>query len=431
MSETEQTQQTSKELADEMVKKLAAESEQDLTYGDIVWGQLKKNTYAMWSLYLLIALFAVAIFSPLVASDRPFIWTENGVTSYPWFSSLFDRNYFENAVDLFFNVLLILLLPLGATWYALLKHFQRTEPMKRPRRRKIQNSVIGLVLFTLLTYVAVLQMDNSEPYRSYLEEYEESVNANDGKNDGKIDATFPMIPYGYRKIGFKSLESPSSKHWLGVDQSTRDVAVRMLYGTRIALSIGVIAVSIYVTIGVIIGSMAGFFGGLVDLLVVRFIEIFMSIPSLFVILTLLAFVEKPSIFHIMMVIGLLSWTGVARLVRGEFLRLRNLDFVNAAIALGFPTHRIIFQHILPNALGPVLVNATFGVASAILTESTLSFLGLGDPSVPSWGQTLSEGYATNAWHLILTPGIAIFLTVSLLNQLGDGVRSALDPKARK
>ena len=145
----------------------------------------------------------------------------------------------------------------------------------------------------------------------------------------------------------------------------------MLYGTRIALSIGVIAVSIYVTIGIFIGSMAGFFGGIVDLVVVRFIEIFMAIPSLFVILTLLAFVEKPSIFHIMMVIGLLRWTGVARLVRSEFLRLRNLDFVNAAIALGFPTHRIIFQHILPNALGPVLVNATFGVASAILIESTL------------------------------------------------------------
>ena len=157
----------------------------------------------------------------------------------------------------------------------------------------------------------------------------------------------------------------------------------------------------------------------------------MSIPSLFVILTLLAFVEKPSIFHIMAVIGCLRWTGVSRLVRGEFLRLRNLDFVNAAIALGYPKPRIIFQHILPNALGPVLVNATFGVAAAILTESTLSFLGLGDASVPSWGQTLSEGYATSAWHLILAPGIAIFITVSLLNLVGEGIRDALDPKMRK
>ena len=133
----------------------------------------------------------------------------------------------------------------------------------------------------------------------------------------------------------------------------------------------------------------------------------------------------------MVVIGCLRWTGVARLTRGEFLRLRNLDFVSSAIALGFSTKRVIFQHILPNALGPVLVNATFGVAAAILTESTLSFLGLGDVSVPSWGQTLNEGYSTGAWHLILAPGFAIFVTVSLLNLVGEGFRDALDPKMRK
>ena len=350
--------------------------------------------------------------------------------------------------------------------------FQKNIKDKRPRRRAIRNVTMGMVVIFILSYIVVLFVPHEEKYEQYLEVHQSSLEfyaspdldknlkeingkiavleqeLSQTKDDTqvekiknnierlttskqKVSATFPMIPFGYRKTGFKALEKPSGKHWLGVDQSTRDVAVRMLYGTRIALSIGVIAVSIYVTIGVIIGSMAGFFGGIIDLMVVRFIEIFMSIPGLFVILTILAFVDKPSIFHIMGVIGLLSWTGVARLVRGEFLRLRNLDFVNAAIALGFPTRRIIFQHVLPNALGPVLVNATFGVASAILTESTLSFLGLGDASVPSWGQTLSEGYATSAWHLILTPGIAIFITVSLLNQLGDGVRSALDPKARK
>jgi ABC-type dipeptide/oligopeptide/nickel transport system permease subunit len=404
-----------------------SQTEEDLTYGDIVWGQLRKNKFAIYSLYLLIGLFAVAIYSPLVASDRPFIWTENGETTYPWFSSLFDRNYFENAVDIFFNLLLVTSLPLMGLWFAGLKYIQKSTPAKRPRRRKIQNMTFAAVGFVLLTYGAILAKPSEAPYRTYYEDY---IAAQEDDSIS-IEATFTTIPFGYRKTGFKSLDKPSAKHWLGVDQSTRDVAVRMLYGTRIALSIGVIAVSIYVSIGIFIGAMAGYFGGIIDLLVVRFIEIFMSIPSLFVILTLLAFVEKPSIFHIMLVIGLLSWTGVARLVRGEFLRLRNLDFVNAAIALGFPTRRIIFQHILPNALGPVLVNATFGVASAILTESTLSFLGLGDPSVPSWGQTLSEGYATSAWHLILTPGIAIFITVSLLNQLGDGVRSALDPKARK
>jgi peptide/nickel transport system permease protein len=407
--------------------KLLQASEEDLTYGDIVWGQLQKNKYAMISSYLLIGLFLLAIYCPIIASDRPFIWTENGQTSYPWLTSLFDRNYFENAVDIFFNLALVSLFPAIVIWYVSYTIIQKQRLQKRPRRRIIMRITIALILVFLSSYAAVLAFPHEEPYRQFYDEYQ--IAQEEGNTN--ISATFAPIPFGYRKTGFKALEKPSTTHWMGVDQSQRDVAVRMLYGTRIALSIGVIAVSIYVTIGVTIGSIAGFYGGIIDLAVVRFIEIFMSIPSLFVILTLLAFVDQPSIFHIMMVIGLLRWTGVARLVRGEFLRLRNLDFVNAAIALGFPTRRIIFQHILPNALGPVLVNATFGVAAAILTESTLSFLGLGDASVPSWGQTLSEGYSTSAWHLILTPGIAIFITVSLLNQLGDGVRNALDPKARK
>ena len=363
-------------------KKVAVEpGSEDLTYGDIVWGQLRKNTYAMISLYLLIGLFLLAICCPLIASDRPLIWTENGQTTYPWFSSLFDRNYFENAVDIFFNLALALLLPFSAIWYGIYLFVQKQGLTKRPRRKKIIRVSYGMIIVFLASYIAILNFPHKEEYRQYYDEYQ--IAQEEGRDD--VSAVFTPIPFGYRKTGFKALEGPSSEHWLGIDQSQRDVAVRMLYGTRIALSIGVIAVSIYVTIGITIGSIAGYFGGLTDLLIVRFIEIFMSIPSLFVILTILAFVDQPSIFHIMMVIGLLRWTGVARLVRGEFLRLRNLDFVSAAIALGYPTRRIIFQHILPNALGPVLVNATFGVAAAILIESTLSFLGLGDASVPSWG----------------------------------------------
>ncbi len=157
----------------------------------------------------------------------------------------------------------------------------------------------------------------------------------------------------------------------------------------------------------------------------------MALPTFFVIITLAAFLEEPSIFHIMLIIGAFQWTGVARLTRGEFLRLRHQEFVLAAVALGYPTRRIIFEHILPNAVAPVLISATFGVASAILLESTLSFLGLGDVSAPSWGQTLAEGYASGAWHLILAPGFAIFVTVSLLNLVGEGLRDALDPKLRK
>ena len=402
-------------------------TEEDLTYGDIVWGQFQKNVSAKFAMYLLFSLVAIAVFCPIIASDRPFIWTENGETTYPWFSSLFDRNYFENSIDIFFNLLLACSLPFFAIWKIFSSWISSQNLKKRPRRRLLLQGFFGIIALFFVIYGTILMSPHKEEYKQYYETYEQA------QNDDSLDisATFTPIPFGYRKTGFKALKGMSTEHLLGTDQSTRDVAVRMLYGTRIALSIGIIAVSIYVSIGIFIGSIAGFFGGFVDLAVVRFIEIFMSIPSLFVILTLLAFVEKPSIFHIMAVIGCLSWTGVARLIRGEFLRLRNLDFVNAAIALGYPRISIIFKHILPNALGPVLVNATFGVASAILTESTLSFLGLGDASVPSWGQTLSEGYATGAWHLTLAPGIAIFITVSLLNLVGEGVRDALDPKMRK
>jgi peptide/nickel transport system permease protein len=410
----------------ESAKKIAPENE-DLTYGDIVWGQFQKNRFAFIALYGLVFLVFIAIFCPIIASDRPFIWTENGETSYPWITSLFDRNYYENSVDIFFNLLLVLSLPTTLVSMIVVRTL-RTKKLEKRTYRKVLNRInLGIFFGFILLFLGISTQKYEEPYKQYLEEYTQAQE----DSETEISAVFAPIPYGYRKTGFKSLDKPSGGHWLGVDQSTRDVAVRMLYGTRIALSIGVIAVSIYITIGVIIGATAGFFGGWIDIFIVRFIEIFMSIPSLFVILALLAFIEKPSIFHIMAVIGCLRWTGVARLTRGEFLRLRNLDFVNSAIALGFPTQRIIFKHVLPNALGPVLVNATFGVASAILTESTLSFLGLGDISVPSWGQTLNEGYSTGAWHLILAPGFAIFLTVSLLNLVGEGFRDALDPKMRK
>ena len=204
-----------------------------------------------------------------------------------------------------------------------------------------------------------------------------------------------------------------------------------MHGTRISLTIGLAVVAIQATIGILLGATAGFFGGRVDIAIQRMIEITMALPTFFVILTLVAFLEEPSIFHIMLIIGLVRWTGVARLIRGEFYRLRGLDFVTSAVALGFPTRKVIFQHILPNAMGPVLVAATFGVAGAILLESTLSFLGLGDLSAPSWGQTLQEGYSSGAWHLIIAPGFAIFLTVSLLNLVGEGLRDALDPKMRR
>ena len=399
---------------------------EDQTFGDIVWLQFKKNRVAYCSLWGLAGLFALAITAPLLASGRPFIWDAGEGMLFPWFSGLFDRNYYENPVDIFFNLLLVLSLPLGlfAAWRY--RSIRRMGLDKRPRRARIIREIRLGVVAILVIFVGLLFNPHSEAYTQYVDIAEARAEAGEATT-----AVFPPVPYMFRKTGFKSLEGPSASHWLGVDESTRDVAVRLLYGTRISLTIGVIAVGIYVTIGILLGALAGFYSGKVDIVIQRLIEIVMSIPALIIILVLVAFLEKPSIFHIMLVIGLVRWTGVARLVRGEFYRLRGQDFVTSAVALGFPTWKVIFHHILPNAMGPVLVAATFGVAGAILLESTLSFLGLGDLSAPSWGQTLSEGYSSGAWHLILAPGFAIFITVSLLNLVGEGLRDALDPKMRK
>jgi peptide/nickel transport system permease protein len=402
------------------------ETQEDQTFGDIVWIQFTKNRVSYWSLWALGSLFALATVAPLIASGRPFVWNIGEGTTHPWFSSLFDRNYFENPVDIFFNLLLIATLPLVALCTLRVKQIAKMGLDKRPRRAKIGQEAKWLVGAFMVLFTLVLANPHSEAYTQFHSIQAERVEAGE-----LVEAVFPPVPYMFRKTGFKSLAKPSAEHWLGVDESTRDVAVRLLYGTRISLTIGVIAVAIYVSIGICIGALAGFYSGKVDLVVQRLIEIVMSLPTLIVILVLVAFIEKPSIFHIMLVIGLVRWTGVARLVRGEFYRLRNLDFVTSAVALGYPPSRIIFKHILPNAMGPVLVAATYGVASAILLESTLSFLGLGDVSAPSWGQTLSEGYSSGSWHLILSPGFAIFLTVSLLNLVGEGLRDALDPKMRK
>jgi peptide/nickel transport system permease protein len=208
------------------------------------------------------------------------------------------------------------------------------------------------------------------------------------------------------------------------------VLSRVIYGARISLSVGLVAVSLYVAIGVGIGAVAGYYGGWVDLVLMRFVDIMLCIPTLFLILMVIAFVG-PSIFNVMIVIGLTSWMGVARLVRGEILSLKERDFVTAARVIGMKDARIIFTQLLPNALGPVLVVATLGVGSTILTESALSFLGLGvQPPTASWGNMLTEGkeHLTDAWWLVTFPGLAIFVTVLGYNLLGQGLRDWMDPR---
>jgi peptide/nickel transport system permease protein len=223
---------------------------------------------------------------------------------------------------------------------------------------------------------------------------------------------------------------PSSVHLFGTDELGRDVLTRVIYGARVSLLVGFVAVGISVTIGTVVGLFAGFYGSWVDALLMRVVDIMLCFPTFFLILAVIAMLE-PSIWYIMIIIGLTSWMGVARLVRAEVLSLKSRDFVLAAQVLGASQRRIIFRHILPNALSPVLVSATLGVAGAILTESALSFLGIGvQPPMASWGNILTSGkdYIEFAWWLSLFPGLAILVTVLSYNLVGEGIRDALDPR---
>ena len=229
------------------------------------------------------------------------------------------------------------------------------------------------------------------------------------------------------------LLAPSFDHPLGTDALGRDVFSRILYGTRISLLVGFVAVGISILIGVAVGALAGYYPGWVDTLLMRLVDIMLSIPTFFLILAVVALVG-PSLVNIMIVIGVTSWMGVARLVRGEFLALKESDYVVAAKALGVPARRIIFSHILPNAMAPVYVSTILGIAAAVLVESSLSFLGLGvQPPTPSWGNILTDGKANIeiAWWLSLFPGLAILVTVLGYNLLGEGLRDALDPRLKK
>jgi len=228
------------------------------------------------------------------------------------------------------------------------------------------------------------------------------------------------------------LQPPSAAHPLGTDDLGRDVLSRVVYGARVSMKVGFVAVGIATSVGLVIGLLSGFYGRRVDAVLMRFVDIMLCFPTFFLILSVIAFLS-PSIVNIMVIIGLTGWMGVARLVRAETLSLKERDFVAAARAQGAGTLRIIFRHVLPNTLAPILVAATLGVAGAILTESALSFLGIGvQPPTPSWGNILTVGknYIEFAWWLSLFPGLAILITVLGYNLLGEGIRDAADPRLK-
>ncbi|MBU1007067.1 MAG: ABC transporter permease [Candidatus Omnitrophica bacterium] len=237
-----------------------------------------------------------------------------------------------------------------------------------------------------------------------------------------------VTPYDPGKIDIDNiLTAPSREHILGTDSLGRDLFSRMLYGARVSLLVGLIAVGISAIIGVSLGAIAGYYGGFADVLIMRFVDIMLCFPTFFLILAVIALLE-PSIVNIMIIIGATSWMGVARLIRAEILSLKERDFIYAEHAIGAGDFRIITRHLIPNAMAPVLVSITLGVAAAILVESSLSFLGIGvQPPMPSWGNILSEGKSVMgaAWWMMLFPGTAIFITVLGYNLLGEGIREKL------
>ena len=270
------------------------------------------------------------------------------------------------------------------------------------------------------------------PVLTVHEQYREAVRA--GEIEWAIHAPVPYSPKDYqRDAGDTGLEGPLSApddrtHWFGTDENGADVLSRMVHASRIALGIGLIATSIAMLIGVVVGGLMGWFSGVVDLAGMRLVEIFEAVPTLFLLLTFVAFFGR-SLYLMMVIIGLTGWTGYARFVRAEFLRLREQDYVQAAVACGLPLHSILFRHMLPNGLAPILVAASFGVASAILAEAMLSFLGLGLVDDPSWGQMLNQAVRSSTfnWWMAVFPGGAIFLTVFAYNLIGEALRDAIDP----
>lgn len=403
----------------------------DQSYSAIVKRQFKKNRAAVWSLRFLVVIIAIGLLAPILANDTPLYAKYEGKTYFPAFR--------EIAVD--FGL---------ANW--------------QPEMKKI-------IDWKTATYESVIWAP--VPYAQ--DEF-------DMKNAHFVG------PFDEQRV-----ESTRWRHWLGTNETGNDLMSGMLHGTTIAVKVGVVSMSIASFIGIVFGAIAGFYGddrlkaswlkvllnilflpiaffyafklGLIgivaffvlmiipnligslveklgffkskisiplDLLLMRFIEVFSSIPKMLLILTIVA-ISKPSIMLLMVVIGLTSWTGIARFTRAEFLRVRNLEYMEAAQSLGFSEMRSIFVHALPNALAPVLVAIAFGVAGAILTESSLSFLGIGvEPGVMTWGKLLTSARSNfAAWWLAIIPGFAIFITVTIYNLIGEGLTDALDPKMKQ
>ena len=357
---------------------------------------------AIWIGVLIVA----ACFAPLLANTHPLLMHADGTLQSPALQHL-------GTTDV---VLMCTVLVAAALLFA---------------RRPLRASAVAL-LATLAGSALLGAALTDPPVLVVYEQYREAERA--GKIEWAIHAPIPYSPKDYqRDAGDTGLEAPlgspgARTHWFGTDENGADVLSRMIHASRIALGIGLIATGIAMFIGIAVGGLMGWFSGIVDLAGMRLVEIFEAVPTLFLLLTFVAFFGR-SLYLMMVIIGLTGWTGYARFVRAEFLRLREQDYVQAALACGLPLYSILFRHMLPNGIAPILVAASFGIASAILAEAMLSFLGLGLVDDPSWGQMLNQAVQSSTfnWWMAVFPGGAIFLTVFAYNLIGEALRDAIDP----
>ena len=367
------------------------------------------RTGARFGLGWILLLTTVAVWAPLLANSHPLLLSQNNQISSPLLQHLTLIDV--SLITLFF------VLP-GIFYYSC------------STRLKL---IILVGSFSLTAALGAWLLSPSQLiiYDQYREQH------NKGDYDWVIHTPIPYSPVDYlRDYGDTGLEAPLSqdqrRHWLGTEHNGADVLSRMIHASRIALAIGFIATGIAMIMGIMIGGLMGYFSGKIDMIGMRIVEIFEAIPTLILLLTFIAFFGR-SLYFMMVIIGMTGWPGYARYIRAEFLRLRQQEFVQAAIACGLPLRSILFRHMLPNGIAPVLVAASFGVASAILAEATLSFLGLGLVGDPSWGQMLNQAVQSSNfnWWMAAFPGGAIFLTVFAYNLIGEALRDAIDPNIDK
>ena len=390
-----------------MNKSEAPRVDSDQSFSAKVIRDVFSNLGAKLGLVWIVIMIISAVFAPIISNSHPFLMVVGGVFSSPMLRHL---TWIDVALLLsFFSGILI--------WLG----FKGVDRWKR----------ICLIILSSLLISLVSSLSVSSPRAVIYDQYREGLSS--GEIESAYFAPIPYSPTDRLRDDPSPLKAPSTKHLLGTDEDGADVLSRMIYGSRIALGIGLVATFTSLIIGVLYGGVMGFYSGWVDILMMRFLEIFESIPSLFLILTVVAFFGR-NIYLIMLIIGLTGWPGYARFLRAEFLKLRQQDFVQAAEASGLSLSSILFRHMLPNGIAPLLVLSSFGMASAILVEATLSFLGLGAIDQPSWAAMLNQavgpGGSIAIW-MATFPGLAIFLTLFAYTLIGEALRDAIDPRLQQ